>query len=79
MLTAHERLRYQTRYPLSMLSCPPTQKPACVLARKTNLAKLLQSPIWTDTSAEIRIRPARFVPARRSNAHTSHQVPIEIP
>ena len=39
MLTAHERLRSQTRYPLS--TYPRTQNPACVLARQTNLAKLL--------------------------------------
>jgi hypothetical protein len=43
VLTAHERLRSQTRYPISTLSCPPTQKPACVLARQTNLAKLLRN------------------------------------
>jgi hypothetical protein len=41
VLTAHERLRSQTRYPLSTLSCLRTQKPACVRARQTNLAKLL--------------------------------------
>ena len=38
-----------------------------------------QPPIWTNTSAETRVRPARFVPACRSNAHTSHLAPIEIP
>ncbi len=41
MLTAHERLRSQTCYPLSTLSCPRTQEPTCVLAPQTNLAKLL--------------------------------------
>jgi hypothetical protein len=41
VLTAHERRRSQTRYPLSTLSCPRTQKTPCVLARQTNLAKLL--------------------------------------
>ena len=41
MLTAHERLRSQTRYPLPTLACPRTQKTACVLALQTNLAKLL--------------------------------------
>jgi hypothetical protein len=31
------------------------------------------------TSAETRVRPARFVPPRRSNTHKSHLAPIQIP
>jgi len=80
VLTAHERLRSQTRYPLSTLSCPRTQKPTCVLAPQTNLAKLLCNRRSGLTLPPKPVSaPHGFVPTRRSNAHTSHQAPVEIP
>ena len=80
MLTALERLRSQTRYPLSTLVVLAHAK-AGVRSGSANEPREapMQPPIWTNTSAETRVRPARIVPPRRSNAYTSHQAPIEIP
>jgi hypothetical protein len=80
VLTAHERLTAR-----EVVICPPrcrasARKSRCALwlsPRPTRSA--FASPTPASTSAETRVRIARFVLPRRSNTHKIHLVPIEIP
>ena len=80
MLTVHERLTAR-----EVLICPPrcrasARKSRCALCLRPRPARsAFASATPASTSAETRVRIARFVPPRRSNTHKIHLAPIEIP
>jgi hypothetical protein len=80
VLTAHERLTAR-----EVVICHPrcrasARKSRCALWLRPRPARsALASATPASTSAETRVRLARFVPPRRSNTHKIHLALIEIP
>ena len=80
MLTAHERLTAR-----EVVICPPlcrasARKSWCALWLRPRPARsAFASATPASTSAETRVRRARFVPPRRSNTRKIDLEPIEIP
>ena len=80
MLTAHERLTAPgvvMYFPLCRARARKSRRAFWLGPRPPRSASAITAP--DSTSAETRVRPARFALPRRSNTHKSHMTPIQIP
>ena len=80
MLTAHERLTapgVAIHFPRCRARARKNRRAFWLGPRTSRSAPAIAAP--DSTSAETRVRTARFALPRRSNTHKSHMAPIQIP